>query len=83
MRIFKSDTLEHIVTLPKPPPLGLANIKAGVQKIKIPAKKDSKFADAISVMIDEQKKKTIVLYSDQMLFIWDIKNFKQIGVYRT
>lgn len=75
VRVFRTDTLEHIVTLPKPPPLGSANIKAGVQKIKIPAKKDSKFTDAISILIDSPKKKIVVQYSDQMVFIWDIKNF--------
>lgn len=45
IRVFSTKTLDHIMTLPKPPPLGSANIEAGVKKIRIPATKDSKFAD--------------------------------------
>jgi hypothetical protein len=53
IRVFASDTLEHRVTLPKPPPLGTANIEAGAKTIRIPAKQDSKFADTVAVVIDE------------------------------
>lgn len=45
IRVFGSKSLDHIMTLPKPPPLGSANIETGVKKIRIPATKDSKFAD--------------------------------------
>jgi hypothetical protein len=45
IRVFAPKTLEHIITLPKPPPLGTANIETGVKKIKIPASKESKFSD--------------------------------------
>jgi hypothetical protein len=45
IRVFSTKSLDHIMTLPKPPPLGSANIEAGVKKIRIPATKDSKFAD--------------------------------------
>ena len=53
VRLFGTKSLEHILTLPKPPPLGSANIESGVKKIRIPASKDSKFADVISVNVDE------------------------------
>ena len=42
------------MTLPKPPPLGAANIENGVKKIRIPANKDSKFADTMAVIVDEK-----------------------------
>lgn len=29
IRVFAPKTLEHIITLPKPPPLGTANMEAG------------------------------------------------------
>ena len=45
IRVFGTKALEHVITLPKPPPLGSANIEAGVKKIRIPATKESKFAD--------------------------------------
>jgi hypothetical protein len=54
VRLFGTKSLEHILTLPKPPPLGSANIESGVKKIRIPATKESKFADVISVNVDEQ-----------------------------
>lgn len=53
VRIFSAKTLEHIMTLPKPPPLGQANVESG-KKIRIPTSKDSKFADALAVLIDEK-----------------------------
>jgi hypothetical protein len=71
------------MTLPKPPPLGSANIEAGVKKIRIPATKDSKFADTIAVIIDEKNSRVVALYSDRMVFMWDIKNLDKISVYRT
>jgi WD40 repeat protein len=83
VRVFGTKNLEHILTLPKPPPLGSANIEAGVKKIRIPATKESKFADCIAVLVDELNQRVIVLYSDRMVFIWDIKNFSKISVYRT
>jgi WD40 repeat protein len=83
IRCFDPNTLEHIITLPKPPPLGNANVEAGVKKIRIPANKESRFADTIAVSMDDQKKKIVALYSDRMLFIWDVKKLDKIGVYRT
>ena len=53
VRVFGVKSLEHIVTLPKPPPLGSANIETGVRKIRIPATKDSKFADILALIVDE------------------------------
>ena len=83
IRVFSTSTLEHIVTLPKPPPLGSANVEAGVKKIRIPASKESKFADAVAVQMDVERQKIVVLYSDRMMFMWDIKKLEKIGVFRT
>jgi hypothetical protein len=73
VRIFSSKSLEHIMTLPKPPPLGSANVESGNKKIRIPASKDSRFADALAVLIDEKNQRVVVLYSDKMIFIWDVR----------
>lgn len=83
VRVFGTKSLEHILTLPKPPPLGQANIESGVKKIRIPATKDSKFADIIALVVDEVNSRIVVLYSDRMIFIWDIKQLDKISVYRT
>ena len=83
IRVFGTRNLEHITTLPKPPPLGSANIESGVKKIRIPATKESKFADIIALLVDEQNHRVVVLYSDRMTFVWDIRNMEKISVYRT
>jgi WD40 repeat protein len=83
VRIFGTKSLDHILTLPKPPPLGTANIESGVKKIRIPATKESKFADCLGVIVDEVNMRVVVLYSDRMIFIWDIKDLEKISVYRT
>jgi len=83
LRVFKTDTLQHIVTMARPPPLGETNILVGVSKIKIPTSNESKFADVISCNIDQVNNRVIAVYSDRMMFIWDIKKFDQMNVYRT
>lgn len=83
VRVFATETLQHLLTLSKPPPLGSTNIKSGISKIKIPQGKESKFADVVACYIDEQNQRAVTLYSDRMMFIWDIKKFDQITVYRT
>jgi hypothetical protein len=57
----------------RPPPLGDTNIMVGVSKIKIPTTSESKFADVICCIVDQVNNRVIALYSDRMLFIWDIK----------
>jgi len=52
VRVFQPKTLEHVLTLPKPPPLGTANISTGVKRIRIPSNKESHFADVKSITID-------------------------------
>ena len=74
IRVFDATSLEHKMTLPKPPPLGSANIEAGVKKIKIPSTKESKFADTCAVIVDEKNMRVVALYSDRMIFMWDIKD---------
>ena len=83
IRVFWSQNLDHIMTLPKPPPLGSANIEAGVKKVRIPATKESKFADTLGVIVDERNQRVVALYSDKMIFMWDIKQLEKISVYRT
>ena len=83
VRVFGTKNLEHILTLPKPPPLGSANIESGVKKIRIPATKDSRFADVVALKVDEAGQRVVVVYSDRMMFVWDIKLMDKISVYRT
>lgn len=83
IRVFVADTLSHKVTFPKPPPLGAANIESGAKKIRIPSSKESKFADITSISIDDQNRRAVVLYSDRMMFIWDIREMEKITVFKS
>jgi WD40 repeat protein len=83
LRIFKTESLAHIVTLSRPPPLGETNILSGISKIKIASNTKSKFADILSVKIDEKFERVVALYSDRMMFIWDVKQLDKANVFRT
>jgi hypothetical protein len=52
LRVFLTDTLKHILTFPRPPPMGSTNQQLGQSKIKIPANTESKFADIMCCIID-------------------------------
>ena len=82
-RVFATDTLLHLLTMSKPPPLGTTNLLSGVSRIKIPQGKQSRFADVIGCIVDELNKRVVCIYSDKMMFIWDVKQFDHISVYRT
>jgi WD40 repeat protein len=83
MRIFKTGNLEHIMTMSRPPPLGDTNTLVGVQKIKIPTSGKSKYADIMACAVDELNNRVVAVYSDRMMFVWDISDLKKISVYRT
>lgn len=74
IRVFNPQTLQHIITLQKPPPLGQTNIETGVKKIKVPQNQASKFSDVLAVIADEQRHRIIAVYSDKMVFLWDVKD---------
>mmetsp|Transcript_39353 Transcript_39353/g.45182 ORF Transcript_39353/g.45182 Transcript_39353/m.45182 type:complete len:184 (+) Transcript_39353:468-1019(+) len=82
VRLFHTDTLEHILTLPKPPTLGSANQTVGMKKVKPASSKESKYADCIAVEMDESKDRVISVYSDRMILIWDLSNKEKVKVMR-
>lgn len=75
MRVFQAETLVHVVTMARPPPLGETNILTGVSKIKIPTSNKSKFADIICCVVDKVNERLLTLYSDRMMFLWEIKDY--------
>ena len=83
IRVFSTDNLQHLVTLSKPPPLGSTNLMAGNSKIKIAQNKETKFADVIAVSIDNLNMRAVALYSDKMMFVWDVKSLKAVTVNRS
>lgn len=74
IRVFNPETLQHLITLQKPPPLGQTNIETGVKKIKVPQTQASKFSDVLAVIADETRHRIIAIYSDKMIFLWDVKD---------
>ena len=83
IRVFATDNLQHLVSLSKPPPLGSTNIMAGNSKIKIAQNNQTKFADVIAVALDNLNMRAVALYSDKMMFVWDVKSLKAVTVNRS
>jgi WD40 repeat protein len=54
-----------------------------VKKIKVATNQVSKFADALAVVADEQRHRVVVVYSDKMVFLWDVKDQTKVQVSRT
>jgi WD40 repeat protein len=82
VRVFKADTLDYVITLHRPPPLGKANIDSSSKKINISVTHDEKFADVISLVYNYNAEKLVALYSDKTFFIWDLKKSEKLYVYR-
>lgn len=82
VRVFHTDTLEHILTLPKPPTLGSANQTIGTKKVKSGGSKDAKYADCIAIDMDGHRERVISVYSDGMTLIWDLSTKEKIKVMR-
>ena len=75
IRCFDAMTLEHLVTLPRPPPLGAANITTDRQRqpqIGPPQFADTTALDLLGASL------LLALYSDRTLFIWDMRKMDNI-----
>lgn len=83
LRIFNLETLEHMQTITKPPPLGTTNIETGMKKIKVDKDHKSKYADVLSVQVDAARQRFLLVYSDNMVILWDYNDMKKIHVMRT
>ena len=82
VRVFNADTLQFVMNLHKPPPLGKGNVESNTDKINLPVQKNEQFADVIAIMYNEYHDKLFCLYSDKSYFIWEIKNTNNLFVYR-
>lgn len=82
IRCFDAESLEHIVTLPRPPPLGQANISPDKKRMVIPSEPNSQFADTTGLLLFDNNTKLFAIYSDRTVFTWDISKLECITVYR-
>ena len=69
--------------LPKPHPLG-ADIGAITSPDMIKyADESTYYPDVIAISYDESAGKVTAVYVDRSLFLWDIRDLKKIGKYRS
>ncbi|RKO87696.1 WD40-repeat-containing domain protein, partial [Blyttiomyces helicus] len=84
VRLFEPESLKYIITLPKPHPLGVdvasSLVTTGYRTSSIP---NAIYPDAVAVRIDAVSEKVTCVYDDRSLFIWDVKESKHVGKYRS
>ena len=81
-RLFEPITLKYLGTLPKPHPLGVdLTIQTG--SVYNGGGQDDTHPDTVAIKLDGEAGKLTCIYSDRSLFIWDIKDIKKIGKYRS
>eukprot|EP00826_Nyctotherus_ovalis_P065234 TRINITY_DN9584_c0_g1_i19.p1 TRINITY_DN9584_c0_g1~~TRINITY_DN9584_c0_g1_i19.p1 ORF type:complete len:745 (-),score=169.08 TRINITY_DN9584_c0_g1_i19:1108-3342(-) len=72
IRLFDPSNLQHIITLPKPPPLGRANVPQ-------PAKIDKRlYADVVAILVDSQSERITAIYSDRTIIVWELKELPKV-----
>ncbi|KAI8139945.1 WD40-repeat-containing domain protein [Fennellomyces sp. T-0311] len=83
IRLFEPETLKYCGMLPKPHPLG-TDIGAITSPDMIKhADENTYYPDVIAVTYDENAGKVTAVYADRSLFLWDIRDLKKIGKYRS
>ena len=82
IRCFDADDINYIITLPRPPSLGGANVSPDKNRATISKEPDSTFADTMGLLFFDNNTKLYALYSDKTVFIWDILNFNIVAVFR-
>ncbi|CAI2177185.1 1880_t:CDS:10 [Funneliformis geosporum] len=82
VRLFEPITLKYIGTLPKPHPLGVdLTLQTGTTYC-VGGPNDI-YPDTVAVKLDAETGKLSCIYSDRSFFIWDIKDVKKVGKYRS
>ncbi|CAG8573165.1 899_t:CDS:10, partial [Paraglomus occultum] len=82
VRLFEPITLKYLGTLPKPHPLGV-DLTTQTGSVYHGGGHDDTYPDTVAIKLDGEAGKLTCIYSDRSLFIWDIKDVKKIGKYRS
>ncbi|KAI8099075.1 WD40-repeat-containing domain protein [Halteromyces radiatus] len=84
IRLFEPVTLKYFGVLPKPHPLGM-DISSISSPDMLPQQTDQDiyYPDVVALTYNESIAKLTAIYSDRSLYIWDVKNIKKIGKYRS
>ena len=83
IRCFDSETLDHIVTFPRPPAIGHANRFAGKKQALGSIGPSSVFADTTGLLLFDNNLRLYALYSDRTVFIWDLTKPELITAYKS
>ncbi|CAG8605380.1 14338_t:CDS:10 [Funneliformis mosseae] len=82
VRLFEPITLKYIGTLPKPHPLGVdLTLQTGTTYCV--GGPNDVHPDTVAVKLDAETGKLTCIYSDRSFFIWDVKDVKKVGKYRS
>ncbi|CAG8495708.1 7995_t:CDS:10 [Racocetra fulgida] len=76
-------TLNYLGTLPKPHPLGVDLTLQTGSTYNGAGDPNETYPDTTAIKFDAETGKLTCIYSDRSLFIWDIKDIKKIGKYRS
>ena len=71
------------MTLPKPHQLGVDVAQLTGSMYKNSSAADAVFPDVVALKCDPTGEKLTAIYSDRSLYIWDVKDPKMIGKYRS
>lgn len=78
-RVFNTETLEYVTTLPRTHYLGV-DVSQGVQiSHMMSAPQNSKYPDTIAIVYDESRSKVSCVYNDHSLYIWDLRDIRRVG----
>ncbi|KAI8047511.1 uncharacterized protein B0P05DRAFT_642271 [Gilbertella persicaria] len=82
IRLFEPGTLKYMGILPKPHPLG-TDITLITSPDMIRSADSTFYPDAVAMVYDENAYRVTCVYSDRSFYVWDIRDLKKIGKYRS
>eukprot|EP00092_Neocalanus_flemingeri_P025169 GFUD01027295.1.p1 GENE.GFUD01027295.1~~GFUD01027295.1.p1 ORF type:complete len:1347 (-),score=391.76 GFUD01027295.1:88-4128(-) len=79
VRCFSPHTLQFVTTLPRPHALGVDVAQGLTISDAMCNSTEPAFPDARAVSYDEENAKVTVIYNDHSLYVWDVRNVRQVG----
>ncbi|ESO91984.1 hypothetical protein LOTGIDRAFT_121618, partial [Lottia gigantea] len=79
VRIFSSESLFFISTLPCPHFLGVDISSAITPSHVVHPKADAKYPDTMAIVYDDFSQKVTCVYNDHSLYVWDVHDIKKVG----
>ncbi|OAQ35257.1 WD40 repeat-like protein [Linnemannia elongata AG-77] len=79
IRLFEPETLQYIVTLPKPSPVGTFGIETHQEPQEEQAQHEI-IADVLASQFDASSSSLICIYSDRSIIVWNLTDYKNAVV---